>query len=142
MGELRAPCECTMYRCWGPQSSGSTIMNRGISGPLVNVQCIYVGDLRAPGLIPCIGDEGHQGHFNKKLSCIPNVYYLKAKCLKALQLLHVVTSTHLHIILLIHVYALAKIRQVKYERPVEKYARYNIVSRHASRRQRGLQCDL
>ena len=29
---------------------------------------------------------------------------------------------NLHILLLIHVYALAKIRQVKSKRPVEKYA--------------------
>ena len=96
LGELRAPCECTMYRCREPQGSRSASMHRGISGPLVNVQCIYVGDLRAPGLMPCIdvGDISmHQGIFNKKLSCIPHINYLKAKCLKALQLLYVVART-------------------------------------------------
>ena len=44
-------------------------------------------------------------------------------------------------ILLIHVYPLAQIRQVKYKRPVEKYACYDTGSRHASRRQRVLKCD-
>ena len=46
----------------------------------------------------------------------------------------------LHMILLIHVNASAQIRQVKWKRPVEKYACYHTGSRHASRRQRGLQC--
>ena len=45
----------------------------------------------------------------------------------------------LHILLLIHVYALAQIRQVKLKRPVENYVWYDTGSRHASRRQRGLQ---
>ena len=42
---------------------------------------------------------------------------------------------------MIHVYALAKIRQAKYKSPVEKYAWYDTGIRHACRRQRGLQCD-
>ena len=61
-----APGECTMYICGGPQGPWSNDMYR------------------------C---GGHQGHFNKKLSCIPHIDYLKAKCLKALQLLHVVERT-------------------------------------------------
>ena len=44
-------------------------------------------------------------------------------------------------ILLIHVYALAKIRQVKWNRPVEKYVWYGTRSHHASRRHRVSQCD-
>ena len=49
---------------------------------------------------------------------------------------------NMHIILLMHVYALAKIRPVKLKRPVEKYAWYDTGSRHASRRHRVPQCDL
>ena len=44
-------------------------------------------------------------------------------------------------ILLILVYALAQIRHVKKKRPVEEYVWYDTGSRHARRRQRGLQCD-
>ena len=117
VGDLRGSCLLTSKR--GPQGPRSTTMYRGNSGPHVNVPCIDVGDLRAPGLLSCIGGsqapwwvynvymwgpqgpwsnamyrcEGHQGHFNKKLSCIPNINYLNTKCLKALQLLHVVAST-------------------------------------------------
>ena len=43
---------------------------------------------------------------------------------------------NLLIILLIPVYALAKIRQFRYKRPVEKYAWYDTRRRLASRRQR------
>ena len=38
-------------------------------------------------------------------------------------------------------YALAKIRQVKYKRTVKKYACYDTRSHHASRRHRYQQCD-
>ena len=48
---------------------------------------------------------------------------------------------NLPIVLLIDVYALAKIRQVEYKKPVEKYAWYDTGSHHASRRQRGQQCN-
>ena len=48
---------------------------------------------------------------------------------------------NLHVILQIYVYALAKIRQVKKKRSVEKYAWHDTLSHHASRHRSVPHCD-
>ena len=56
IGDLTAPGECTMYRYRGPHGPRSTTMYRGTSWALLNIPCVYVGDLKALGLLLCIGE--------------------------------------------------------------------------------------
>ena len=67
LGDLRAPDECPMYRCWGPQGPRFTTMYRGTSGPLVNVKCVDFGNLRASGLLTSIrGTSGPLDYYKVK----------------------------------------------------------------------------